>query len=601
MKGFLRFGLCALALFALLILIRPKIPQAFGASSICFARYNATAKVPALYGAAFNLFSTGMETILNVACQPFDIAVMLTTGTVVGTQYVYKTGYYWNGGGWFPITYTGTPMAGNPDWFIAPATTTAPASELGEYHGGSITFTVAYTCQVIAAQMKCGCYDVACAGTSANRWQLQSFVKPKLLTTTTGTVTTVGTTGSTGTTGGTGGGGPGLGLCYNTGGPTVAVTDANDLRTKLAGTIAPGTHLLLAAGNYDGDFTYAKDATAANPIVIEPNGAAVVTFTGRFIFNGSYGVLKGVRFNGGTSHIELRGHHNRMTRILFTNMDVKNGGVIVTEGNGHSFNRIDHNEFRDFTGAAYRSDGFNAVTDNQGVRIDHNYFLRHNIPVTPGTPNESVAMQLSDAYNDSFLSYDYNLFDDVLRGTAGQSEMISIKTGKVSFIGNTVINSPNVQLSFRQTNRSLAELNYFGPGASMRVGGDDHVVRKNKLIGGTIEVVAGDGTMDWHNPSCKINPYAPLPPTTCNPLHPNARNAVVSDNIGKVVVGEHYDGDDIAAVNTQVLRNDGTVTKVAGHETGTTITDGAPVGNTATQLFPLDVGIGKADVSCTGN
>jgi len=40
------------------------------------------------------------------------------------------------------------------------------------------------------------------------------------------------------------------------------------------------------------------------------------------------------------------------------------------------YNRIDHDEFGQLTGAAYRSDGFGSVEDNQDIRLDHNHFVR---------------------------------------------------------------------------------------------------------------------------------------------------------------------------------------------------------------------------------
>lgn len=167
----------------------------------CYPQYTSASAIPSRYGAAFNLFNGGHEIILNTTCTDVGTAVDVTGGSAVGTQYVFKTGYRWNGTGWVAVTFTGTASAADPNWLIAPATVSIPKDQLGIYSGGTANFIAAYTCQVVASQMKCGCFDVACADASANRWQLQRFTKPatRAGTVTVGTVGTVGTTGTTGT------------------------------------------------------------------------------------------------------------------------------------------------------------------------------------------------------------------------------------------------------------------------------------------------------------------------------------------------------------------------------------------------------------------
>jgi|GEM_PF-5569711 len=380
-------------------------------------------------------------------------------------------------------------------------------------------------------------------------------------------------------------------LCVAGSGRPIKVPDASRLQA-LIDDAQPGDHLRLAGGSYDGDYRYARAGRPAAPIVIEAAPGQQVRFGGTLTLGGSYGVVRGLAFTA-SARVVLTGDHDRITGNSFVGAKVGAGGVIATDGDSFAFDRIDHNEFRQFAGAAFRSDGFGGVDDNQGMRLDHNHFVHHTV----AGDNESVLLMLTDAYGDSALSYDHNLFDDVLNGDRHESELVSIKTGASSFIANTVINSPNVKVSLRQTNRSRVEDNVLSGGASIRVSGDDNVVRGNRVTGGQIEIAAGDGTMDDQPAAChKRAPTTGLP--GCKGLHSSARDTEVSDNVGPIVVGDPFPGDDLPAQRTTLRNNAQRATRVARHEVGT---DEAGVGhadNHARALSEADVGVGAPDPSC---
>ncbi len=395
-----------------------------------------------------------------------------------------------------------------------------------------------------------------------------------------------GNGGGYNSSGGAGGTGAGIGLCYPASGNTVNVSGPSALQAAL-NAASPGSQLTLAPGTYSGTYTYAKNGTASAPIVIKGNGAAV--FTGVFNLNGSYGVLSRVKFQGG--RIAMNGHHNRVTRTLFVNPATP---AIEMKSGGHAYNRIDHNEFRTVHGAAIEIGAQRNAARHQGHRIDHNYVFDHYF-----SGSEEVMRMLTDAYNDSYITYEYNLFDRVLQGERHQPELISVKTARTILRGNTVINSPNTALVFRETNRTLAEGNYLMDGASIYVFGDDNVVRNNYVTGaGSIMVRGGNGTMDVTRTGCPKSGLVPLLPN-CKGIHAAARRTLVENNIGRISVGNVYPGNTVPAQNTTLRNNSGPISLLAT-QTGTVKTDGTPT-NTAKRLGMNDVGVGPADVSCISN
>lgn len=310
---------------------------------------------------------------------------------------------------------------------------------------------------------------------------------------------------------------------------------------------------------------------------------------------GSYGVFAGFSV-ASAGRIVVTGHHNRITRNYFFDQNVGDQGIIVTEGDGIHDNRVDHNHFQRFTGAAWRSDGWSndGATDNQGTRVDHNYFQSHTV----GPVNESVVLMLGDAYTDAKLLYDHNLFDDVLNGERNQSELISIKTSGTTLRNNTVINSPNTELTLRQSNRSILEGNWLEGGAGIRTYGDNHVIRNNRVIGDQILIAAGSGTMDTRRSGCQKSDTSPVL-ADCTPVHANARHTLVENNIGTIVVGAHHTTHTSGQVEDTTLRNnEKAATLVAGFHVRTTESGVGNETNTARKLTPSDVGRNAPDPSC---
>ena len=145
------------------------MPPAAGAQVPCHLFSSAT-RVPEGFGAAFNLFSSARETMLNVDCSSAP-NVPVAVGNGDDTVYIYKTGYEWTGGAWRPFSFSGSRLA-TDDWYIgyAEANLVGSQTEHNEQN-----YFLAYTCVRTRMRWKCGCRNAACA---ANYWQLQGFKYP---------------------------------------------------------------------------------------------------------------------------------------------------------------------------------------------------------------------------------------------------------------------------------------------------------------------------------------------------------------------------------------------------------------------------------------
>ncbi len=380
-------------------------------------------------------------------------------------------------------------------------------------------------------------------------------------------------------------------LCYPNTAKTTKIVSASDLNVALRSAV-PGDLIQLGTATFSGTFSLSENGTAAKPIVVMAAPGAKPVFTGAFEVSGAYTVLSKLTFD--TAKLNISGNHVRITRNLFTK---QNGGIIKMQG-AFSYVRVDHNEFKSFGGSAIEMSTPGNANFHQGVRIDNNYFFDHTVVDS----NESVARMLTDSWHDSGLVYESNLFDKVLQKRTNQSEVISLKTAGTIIRGNTFTNSGNISLTFRETNRSIAESNYFAGGARMMVFGDDNIIRKNKLVDqGAIEIRAGDGTMDSNE--CRLGKATASvvkPNGSCASAHAASRRAQVSYNVGTIKLGIYFDDNNVPAQDTTLTGNSGTIQYFANHYKGVKVSSGGVIGAVKI-LTPSLVGIAAKDISCANN
>ncbi len=153
-----------LAFIALVGLQRFTVPAAV-ASVVCTNVYTSATSPQNGFGAAYNLFTTAKEFLMQGTCpdsSPTTITMSLGSGG--NNQFIYENAYYWNGSGWSTAPLTGGTKVGA--WYIAGATTVVPKVAGGQ------TSVVSYMCQYIRGAWKCGCKDGAC---TTPYWQMQTI------------------------------------------------------------------------------------------------------------------------------------------------------------------------------------------------------------------------------------------------------------------------------------------------------------------------------------------------------------------------------------------------------------------------------------------
>jgi hypothetical protein len=140
----------------------------------------------------------------------------------------------------------------------------------------------------------------------------------------------------------------------------VDVSNARELSDAL-NTSRPGDRIVLASGTYSGDFTAGVSGNATNPIRIEAAAMHGATMTGRFFLNGSYTIIRHLRWGAaptsGNSVVDINGNFSRCEGCLFDGTMVSNGaqrGIIrVHGGNGGTGGNdtvVRYNEIRNFRG-----------------------------------------------------------------------------------------------------------------------------------------------------------------------------------------------------------------------------------------------------------
>jgi hypothetical protein len=125
----------------------------------CVNGYNSAVAVPAGFGAAYNLFSTAQEQVINGCTTVFF-------GSGLAIQYIYKLGYVYTSGGWQAMNLTSTEALVNDAWYPKRA-----SGEMSIPSVNTVHYVVGYICTWTGSVWKCGCADVACV---TPMWQLQS-------------------------------------------------------------------------------------------------------------------------------------------------------------------------------------------------------------------------------------------------------------------------------------------------------------------------------------------------------------------------------------------------------------------------------------------
>lgn len=179
MKNFQRKGMRKKGLFQgkvqNILLMGALLALGFGASLSAYAQSGSgtcavlssgnasTATFYAGFAVPWNIFSLGEELLINADCESGTASVSVGNGD--SEMYIYEDAYFSTGGAWQIISLsdqTATSPQSGP-WIRGNATTQIDISSTGA------GYLLAYTCQMIGGEWKCGCRDE----NSCGLWQLQ--------------------------------------------------------------------------------------------------------------------------------------------------------------------------------------------------------------------------------------------------------------------------------------------------------------------------------------------------------------------------------------------------------------------------------------------
>jgi Chondroitinase B len=340
---------------------------------------------------------------------------------------------------------------------------------------------------------------------------------------------------------------------------TYEVNTVPDLQTRINNAVA-GDVIIVHNGVYttSTSITVNRKGTATDPIRIVAQTIGGVEITGTQGFNvtspAAYVEIEGFLFThiSGRNQIRSGATHIRFTQNFF---ECTGEGAYLTVA-GHDA-QIDRNEFRNKSTLGNMIDVRGSGSQiAQRVWIHHNYF--HDFTSPGGNGAETIRFGLSGvSLSNGFGLIEHNLFERC----TGENELISNKSSSNTYRYNTIIDSPEGELTLRHGNDCLVYGNYFRNSGGFRIFGDRHQLFSNYLESSVgINIGNGDG---------EVADGAPLTshdrPDNCvitfNTLVNNARNYFMQGRT-----------NGLGATNTvfanNILQGGGTAAGLSGPYTG---------------------------------
>ncbi|MDT7856558.1 chondroitinase-B domain-containing protein [Rubrivirga sp. S365] len=279
------------------------------------------------------------------------------------------------------------------------------------------------------------------------------------------------------------------------------VTTPSELRSAISGA-QPGDTIVMADGRWtDVAISFNADGAEADSVrlVAQTPGGVILDGSSSLRIGGDYVVVDGLRFEGGAlggGHvIQFRdggrtANHSRLTNSTVVDVNPSNRNVeykwVSIYG---THNRVDHNYIAGKTNVGTTLVVWLEPASRHEPtyhRIDHNHFG----PRPPLGQNEGETIRIgtsTKSMQDAFVTVERNLFERC----DGEAEIISNKSGKNVFRGNTFLRSRGA-LTLRHGNGALVEGNVFlgervDDTGGVRVIGEDHVIVNNyfELLAGT--------------------------------------------------------------------------------------------------------------------
>ena len=351
----------------------------------------------------------------------------------------------------------------------------------------------------------------------------------------------------------------------------VAIGVANDAELSAAlNAVTCGQDIMLATGLYQANHEVSISCPANNPVRIVGAAGFSAVLNGTITLNGARTILTGARITG---NVFCHGTNNKIIANQFTGWS---GNAINPGGNNTSGNsqcEIAYNEawspapwgldtgsntqFRMFIRMTTGGNG-QSSSAHRDVWVHHNFV--HDMPEKPN-PNRFSSGQ-SDAMEPGESNYDWTpSFDcgwyiesnlhEAHRQTGGGA-VYDLKCGGSVVRYNTIRDSGNPRIDVRFGHSSVLESNWFETGGSS-IGGNGNKLLCNRFGSGDLGIRILAGNVPFNSSENK---------------HPQARDTLVSGNIGSLRIGHQYSSDyTFPAMNTVVENHTGSISLVA--ESGT--------------------------------
>lgn len=293
------------------------------------------------------------------------------------------------------------------------------------------------------------------------------------------------------------------------------VEDGDGLATALA-EAAPGDHIVLADGSYDGSFELGADGEAGRPIVVRPERFMGATLRADLHMVGDHGFVAGLDLNGAA--IVAGGDGTRVTRCRVATQG-KGYAVQIVSGRGV---RIDHCEIV----SAGQGIGLRLrprqARNPQAPLIDHNWL--HDFPGRQGE-NVHEGIQIGQTWNHSDIPVRAVVEHNLLERVSIDDEAISIKSSENIIRFNTLLECRG-DLSNRHGERNQYVANWLERSLGLIVFDRDNLLLGNLLSDCKqgIRIMAGDVEDDSPEPGM---PYA-------------MNTRLVGNRAGRTVLGAVY-------------------------------------------------------------
>lgn len=266
---------------------------------------------------------------------------------------------------------------------------------------------------------------------------------------------------------------------------------------KAASKAAPGDEIVITNGSYSNwNINLNTNGSAEKPIVIRAESPEKVIFSGDvrqsiFILNGSFTEISGLLFTGcnvfkagNSTLVELKGHHNRLTRCSFTANTAKNQftPLVVVSGQA-AYNQIDHCNFSENIDNQDLQVKITAAAVPLHTLIEHNVF-QDKKPVSWKVFNGGECVQIGQ---DPVLLGTQNAYtivkDNRFIRCKGEAEVISNKSSGNTY-SNNYFEDCDGELVMRGGHDCVADKNTFkNCTGGIRINGTHHTISNNVMDG----------------------------------------------------------------------------------------------------------------------